>query len=78
MNAGEARKIATDKNITAKDSQYNIIIGMIRDASAKGKYEVWVYNTRILEPVRKKLLADGFLVGPTESDRNETSTKISW
>ena len=78
MNATEARKAATDKHITAKDSQYEIIQGMIREASNKGEYEVWVYNTAILKPVREKLESDGFLVGDTISDRNESLTKISW
>jgi hypothetical protein len=78
MTAAEARKNATDKHLNAKDSQYNTIIGMIRDAANKGEYEVWVYNTSILQPVREKLTTDGFLVGPTQSDRNETLTKISW
>jgi hypothetical protein len=78
MTASEAKQKADNKNITNKDSQYNIIVSMIREASNKGEYEVWVYNTAILQPVREILVSNGFLVGPTQSDRNETLTKISW
>lgn len=78
MTAAEARNTATEKHLTAKDSQYNIIVGMIREAANKGEYEVCVYNTAILKPVREKLESSGFLVGDIVDGRNETLIKISW
>lgn len=78
MTAAEARKVATDQNTNEINSQWSTIIDMIKQEAGKGKYEVWVYNTPILSVVREKLLTNGYKVGPTQTEQNETMTKIVW
>lgn len=73
MNAEQAR-LAAEK-FEKKD--FNEIISLITTAAESGKYEMW-YNNVITDPVRKMLHAEGYIVGKTITDRNETLTKISW
>lgn len=78
MTAAEARIKAIEKLTSDDDSQYATIKGMIGMAVNKGELECWVYNTPINPEVRSKLYLEGYGVGPTQSDRNESLTKITW
>jgi len=78
MTAQEARNSADNINTTHNDSQYETIIKMVKQAALKGEYSVWIYNASIKDSVRALLIKDGYKVGPTQSDRGETLTKITW
>lgn len=78
MTAVEARQKATDVLTNDVNSEYTIVKAMISEHASKGEYECWIYNTSIKTEVRVKLIAEGYRVGPTQTDRNETSTKITW
>lgn len=78
MTAAEARSKATEVNTKENNSQYATIKEMIATEVNKGETECWIYNIPIKSDVREKLISEGFFVGPTQSDRNETMTKIKW
>lgn len=78
MTAAEARKKATEISTNEINSQFAIIIGMIKEAVNKGEFETYVHNVSIKPEVRVKLATNGYSVGSPESDRNETYTKITW
>lgn len=78
MHATLARRKATDFNTKEIDSQFSVIMKMIEGAVNKGEYECYVYNVPIKQSVKEKLESLGYTIGKTESDRNETLTKISW
>lgn len=78
MTAQEARDRANAKHTSDTNSQFSKIMSQINDAVAGGKLEVWIYENSIKEPVRDKLSALGYKVGSTQSDRNESLTKIEW
>lgn len=78
MTAAEARKKATEVLTNDVNSEYKIIKDMIMEHAGKGEYECWIYNTSIKSEVRVKLIAEGYKIGPTQSDRNESLTKINW
>lgn len=78
MTAHEAREAAISKLTDATNSQYAQIIEMVKDAAEKGEFEIWVYNIPIKAVVAEKLTELGYKVGPTQSDRNELMTKVSW
>lgn len=78
MKANEARKKAELKLTSDNDSQYSEIMADISKAVEAGKFECYVYDVYIQEPVREKLILLGYKVHPTSSFRNETTTKITW
>lgn len=78
MNAAEARQKATAIVTNEVDSQYAIIKKMISEAVGKGDFDCWIYNIPIKPEVRVKLIQEGYGIGPTQSDRNETLTQIKW
>lgn len=78
MTAAEARKIATDVNHNGVNDQLAIITQMIKEAVGKGQFKVWIYNIPIKPEVSMRLEVDGYKIHPTEADRNETATKITW
>lgn len=78
MTAAEAR--ATALEITNRDdsSQYTAIKKLIMQEASNGNLDCWVYNIPIRPAVKDKLEDEGYTVGPNESDRGETMTKIKW
>jgi len=78
MTAAEARLKAIEVNTKDNDSQYSTIKDMISSAVGKGELDCWIYNLPIKTEVREKLIAEGYMVGPTLSERNETMTQIKW
>lgn len=78
MTAQEARDRANAKHTSDTNSQFSKIMSQINKAVADGKLEVWIYECSIKEPVREKLKTLGYTVGATQSDRNESMTKIEW
>lgn len=76
MNAKEAREKAKQSNV-ANGSQYSEIIKLISEASTKGEYSMFYYHS-INADVRQKLTEDGYEVGKTGFDRNESLTQIKW
>ena len=77
MNAKQAKEKAFAANTENGSSQYAQIILMISNAANKGEYEMWFYEN-IKSDVREKLISDGYNVGKTQHERNETMTKIGW
>jgi hypothetical protein len=77
MNAKEAKQKALAVNTEAENSQYAKIILMISNAVSRGEYEMWFYEN-IKEDVKNKLVEQGYDVGKTQFERNETMTKIKW
>jgi hypothetical protein len=78
MTAQEARNSADNVNTADNDSQYDTIVKMIKQAAGEGKYSTWIYNVPIKDSVSALLKRDGYKVGPTQSDRGETLTEITW
>jgi diphthamide synthase (EF-2-diphthine--ammonia ligase) len=78
MNAAQARKKATEIDNRDTDDRYVAIKAIIQIAVEKGEFSCYVYDVPIKKVVQKKLEAEGYKVGPSENDRNETLTKISW
>lgn len=78
MNAAEARQKATEVLTNNVDSEYAIIKKMIGEAVSRGDFECWVFNTAIRQEVKAKLCLEGYCISPTQTDRNETSTQITW
>lgn len=74
MKASELKKIADNASL---NSDYRRIMEQIKAIAEKGKYECWVYEN-ISDIVRDQLKKDGYEVGETQFDRNDTLTKISW
>ena len=77
MNAKQAKEKALEVNTQNDLLQYAQIILMISNAANKGEYEIWYYES-IKADVKEKLISDGYNVGKTQFERNETMTKISW
>jgi len=77
MNAKQAKEKALAVNTDNGNSQYAQIVLMISNAANKGEYEMWFYEN-IKADVREKLISEGYNVGKTQFERNETMTKISW
>lgn len=77
MKASEARRLANETNTNATKSQYSSIMGLINKAVNAGEYEVHWYEA-MNSAVKDKLREEGYTVGNTQMDRNETITKISW
>jgi hypothetical protein len=77
MNAIQARQKALAVNTENGSNQYAQIISMISNAANKGMYEMWFFE-KIKSDVREKLKIEGYDVGRTQCERNETMTKISW
>lgn len=78
MNAAQARKKATEISSRDTDDRYVAIKAMIQIAVEKGELSCCVYNKPIKKEVKKKLESEGYEIGPTETDRNETFTLIKW
>ena len=77
MNAKQAKEKALEVNTQNDLLQYAQIILMISNAANKGEYEIWYYES-IKADVKEKLISDGYNVGKTQFEINETMTKISW
>lgn len=78
MTAAEARQKAIEISTNDSDSQYSAIKQSISHAVNKGEFDCWIYDAAIKTEVREKLIAEGYKVGPTQSDRGETLTQIRW
>jgi hypothetical protein len=75
MKASEARRLSKDiENISGF---YKKAMKQIKDATSNGLFECWVYD-EFPDELRKRLVKDGYKVGKTQFDRNDTLTKISW
>lgn len=74
MKASEAKKLSLD---STKDSQLPKIYKEIKEAAQRGEVSIWWYDD-INDRVRAALKEDGYKVGKTQFDRNETLTQISW
>ena len=77
MKASEARQRAYEVNTNTDSGQLNEILSAIQKTADKGEYELWYYKS-VRKDVRLKLIALGYSVGLTQSDRNESMTKISF
>lgn len=78
MTAAQARKKAMEISKQDTDDRYTAIKAMIQQAVEKGELSCYVYNIPIKKEVKKMLEAQGYEVGPTEQDHNETYTIINW
>lgn len=77
MTAQESREKAFKHNTESNTGQLLKIQNAISKAVQNGEYSCYVYES-LREDVRKKLVSDGFIVGQTQFDRNESMTLISW
>ena len=75
MTADQIRGITFNANRDI--SGYNKIQNSIHEAAQKGEYSIWWYAD-IDKYAREQLTLDGFKVGETRHDRNESLTEISW
>lgn len=70
----EARELALKK---AVEEQYTDIINHIVSESKQGHLECFIYYI-ISDETRRLLTEDGYSVGKTQFERNESLTKIEW
>lgn len=73
MTAQEARQNAKEYNT----GQLEPIMSIIKKSAEKGEFFIWYYES-LKKGTREGLEYLGYTVGPTQFERNETLTKISW
>lgn len=76
MNAQEARINAVKKATNDTDSKYAEIMTEITTAVNRGTFECYLYEP-IHSAVKERLTNEGYTI-QSYSERNETTTKISW
>ena len=77
VTAEEAYQKARVANLVVETSQYQIIRKNILAASDNGKYHICI-NFYIKPEVKSELEKDGFKVGESISQYNESSVRIAW
>lgn len=78
MTAAEARKKAITIRSEGVTQQYTIIKQMIETAVSKGELACCVYNAQIIKEVRAQLVSEGYKIEPTQTNRDESYTTITW
>lgn len=77
MNAEQAKEMAKKHNLEAENSQYVIIMKMIKESASKGEYSC-IFNRGIVNDVKMKLEEEGYKIIEHNDIRVGTTVTIKW